>query len=221
GRHTRFSRDWSSDVCSSDLADGYLWAGERKLRVPTEADFFALCGLGYVEPQDRSEDLYRRAHRLPAFRWGDPTGYIIPTPAARQTSLFADPAGDVRAGAADWSQAELDAMFQEQWRGRAAVFVARLDAELAFARARYSRAQRAEQKARHELDEQLMRDEASGASKSAMEKHRAEYASALSDARYDMRQALERAGWLRACRFVIWLGEMVSVVYEAGQREMA
>src|SRR5690606_40184294 len=23
-RHTRFSRDWSSDVCSSDLADGSL-----------------------------------------------------------------------------------------------------------------------------------------------------------------------------------------------------
>src|SRR5690606_40173791 len=26
-RHTRFSRDWSSDVCSSDLADGYLYMG--------------------------------------------------------------------------------------------------------------------------------------------------------------------------------------------------
>src|SRR5436309_16021027 len=24
-RHTRFSRDWSSDVCSSDLGDGVTW----------------------------------------------------------------------------------------------------------------------------------------------------------------------------------------------------
>src|SRR5690606_40830540 len=26
-RHTRFSRDWSSDVCSSDLASGFLLFG--------------------------------------------------------------------------------------------------------------------------------------------------------------------------------------------------
>src|SRR5690606_40512048 len=31
GRHTRFSRDWSSDVCSSDLADRAL-AREREDR---------------------------------------------------------------------------------------------------------------------------------------------------------------------------------------------
>src|SRR5690606_40940718 len=28
-RHTRFSRDWSSDVCSSDLLDGYDETTER------------------------------------------------------------------------------------------------------------------------------------------------------------------------------------------------
>src|SRR5690606_40247455 len=27
-RHTRFSRDWSSDVCSSDLSDRYQWINE-------------------------------------------------------------------------------------------------------------------------------------------------------------------------------------------------
>src|SRR5690606_41189566 len=27
-RHTRFSRDWSSDVCSSDLDSPYMWADE-------------------------------------------------------------------------------------------------------------------------------------------------------------------------------------------------
>src|SRR5690606_40012629 len=31
-RHTRFSRDWSSDVCSSDLASQYEARLERELR---------------------------------------------------------------------------------------------------------------------------------------------------------------------------------------------
>src|SRR5256884_2756701 len=31
-RHTRCSRDWSSDVCSSDLAKGYHWAVEAAKR---------------------------------------------------------------------------------------------------------------------------------------------------------------------------------------------
>src|SRR5690606_40646607 len=30
-RHTRFSRDWSSDVCSSDLTGNGLMAGKRGL----------------------------------------------------------------------------------------------------------------------------------------------------------------------------------------------
>src|SRR6266511_5020563 len=29
-RHTRFSRDWSSDVCSSDLPDGGQWQALRR-----------------------------------------------------------------------------------------------------------------------------------------------------------------------------------------------
>src|SRR5690606_40949223 len=32
-RHTRFSRDWSSDVCSSDLAAGGVVVGQRQQRV--------------------------------------------------------------------------------------------------------------------------------------------------------------------------------------------
>src|SRR5690606_39440915 len=32
-RHTRFSRDWSSDVCSSDLVHGGLWA-VKELGIP-------------------------------------------------------------------------------------------------------------------------------------------------------------------------------------------
>src|SRR5690606_40928535 len=37
-RHTRFSRDWSSDVCSSDLGNGIL------VRISMHADFVARCG---------------------------------------------------------------------------------------------------------------------------------------------------------------------------------
>src|SRR5690606_40873419 len=41
-RHTRFSRDWSSDVCSSDLADflmqfsGNAYNGEKQVREALE-----------------------------------------------------------------------------------------------------------------------------------------------------------------------------------------
>src|SRR5690606_41153364 len=46
-RHTRFSRDWSSDVCSSDLADSRYskdrvsWpVSVRELKVPNRGDMF-------------------------------------------------------------------------------------------------------------------------------------------------------------------------------------
>src|SRR5690606_10679758 len=37
-RHTRFSRDWSSDVCSSDLSRNYLDRNLRELREAQVAD---------------------------------------------------------------------------------------------------------------------------------------------------------------------------------------
>src|SRR5690606_40749346 len=38
-RHTRFSRDWSSDVCSSDLATLMAWAdGLRRMKVRANAE---------------------------------------------------------------------------------------------------------------------------------------------------------------------------------------
>src|SRR5690606_39452767 len=33
-RHTRFSRDWSSDVCSSDLSGGEQWTGVSYWLIP-------------------------------------------------------------------------------------------------------------------------------------------------------------------------------------------
>src|SRR5690606_41035650 len=38
-RHTRFSRDWSSDVCSSDLGDEGPALIEASAAVPSEAEF--------------------------------------------------------------------------------------------------------------------------------------------------------------------------------------
>src|SRR5690606_40379753 len=63
-RHTRFSRDWSSDVCSSDLSTG----GDRPL---TTAALAAASGyspqqvrdlenLGVLPPAERGSNNYRR-----------------------------------------------------------------------------------------------------------------------------------------------------------------
>src|SRR5256885_11915331 len=43
-RHTRLQGDWSSDVCSSDLADGALWiwnlVGDRFKEAEQRLDFY-------------------------------------------------------------------------------------------------------------------------------------------------------------------------------------
>src|SRR5690606_39515037 len=52
-RHTRFSRDWSSDVCSSDLAVERAAAAERRVEVLTEQD--RLRGLWYGETAGERE----------------------------------------------------------------------------------------------------------------------------------------------------------------------
>src|SRR5690606_40732447 len=49
-RHTRFSRDWSSDVCSSDLRDGCLGQREELL-----APLVARCGSEGPASLSRSE----------------------------------------------------------------------------------------------------------------------------------------------------------------------
>src|SRR5690606_40615232 len=49
-RHTRFSRDWSSDVCSSDLADGAF-----------EGDFEQLLGFDREFHGQLAEDLLAEA----------------------------------------------------------------------------------------------------------------------------------------------------------------
>src|SRR5690606_39799578 len=45
-RHTRFSRDWSSDVCSSDLRFGFGISAEDDVRI---ASLMALIGSGHSD----------------------------------------------------------------------------------------------------------------------------------------------------------------------------
>src|SRR5690606_40115587 len=59
-RHTRFSRDWSSDVCSSDLSPGGAApGGQRKEREPLEAR----------EPYDAAAVAWRTGLPLPQVRY--------------------------------------------------------------------------------------------------------------------------------------------------------
>src|SRR5690606_39955058 len=51
-RHTRFSRDWSSDVCSSDLCASCHWASVGLRSIPESCLFFA-CGYNLDNSQMR------------------------------------------------------------------------------------------------------------------------------------------------------------------------
>src|SRR5207302_3696493 len=72
-RHTRFSRDWSSDVCSSDLTPA-----------PSAALQMALASLGHYYSQADLFSLENPDTRPPVMganhtivRWGDPyTNYV-------------------------------------------------------------------------------------------------------------------------------------------------
>src|SRR5690606_39897156 len=69
-RHTRFSRDWSSDVCSSDLVD--------ETALGADADYTAALASGEAlvfepEPEDDEEEERRaRARRAAHIEEGEP-----------------------------------------------------------------------------------------------------------------------------------------------------
>src|SRR5207302_3916832 len=70
-RHTRFSRDWSSDVCSSDLAPPVKSRVSREGRgaglIPVRRRSFASC-CAPRRPTPRSEE--RRVGKECRSRWG-------------------------------------------------------------------------------------------------------------------------------------------------------
>src|SRR5438876_12367738 len=59
-RHTRWTGDWSSDVCSSDLHD----------RNTSDTEISYYLGIAYegLEREEEAADVYGEALRLPAFR---------------------------------------------------------------------------------------------------------------------------------------------------------
>src|SRR5690606_40289987 len=79
-RHTRFSRDWSSDVCSSDLrAEDYA----RELRVLLGSEGSEICGLvdevaRSIAARESTADYVRRRGGAQGV-----SGYILHTVPAR------------------------------------------------------------------------------------------------------------------------------------------
>src|SRR2546429_5992406 len=61
-RHTRCSRDWSSDVCSSDL-DGESRAGEAHGTAQKKHNnVFAACAKGHSRSEEHTSELQSRLH---------------------------------------------------------------------------------------------------------------------------------------------------------------
>ncbi len=53
-------------------SDGYWWYGDNKLCIQTEAALFALLGMKYLEPAQRTEDAYMLQMQHINHRWGLP-----------------------------------------------------------------------------------------------------------------------------------------------------
>src|SRR5690606_23883188 len=66
-RHTRFSRDWSSDVCSSDL----IQAGDPNTKHPDSAASVGSGGPGYTIPAEIIPGMFHHKGALAAARMGD------------------------------------------------------------------------------------------------------------------------------------------------------
>lgn len=64
------------------VKDGYVYQGDERLKIATEEDWFALCGLPYIEPKARSVKTYAK-HFAQRHQWGDPSKYKI-----RQQRMF-------------------------------------------------------------------------------------------------------------------------------------
>src|SRR5690606_40287810 len=59
-RHTRFSRDWSSDVCSSDLTDALGWCLSVRLLTLGRGRNFAFLSVKFFKRQEGKVDTQRQ-----------------------------------------------------------------------------------------------------------------------------------------------------------------
>src|SRR5690606_40578076 len=69
--HTRFSRDWSSDVCSSDLRKPTLWLIMESLTLPTRTPSKFSAHLSLHCPP-----CHRRKRQVERYGWAHFTGGI-------------------------------------------------------------------------------------------------------------------------------------------------
>ena len=64
------------------VKDGYVYAGEERLKIATEEAWFEICGLPFIEPKNRSVKAYAKLFGA-RHQWGDPGKYKI-----RQQRMF-------------------------------------------------------------------------------------------------------------------------------------
>ena len=69
--------------------DGYVWADDKKLKIDTEEKWFALLGLPYLKPSERTADRVRELFKS-GHHWGNPKKYI---PQLKQQQLATDDIG--------------------------------------------------------------------------------------------------------------------------------
>src|SRR5947209_19097177 len=74
-RHTRYWRDWSSDVCSSDLDARHLWLWAYRqrggrLRQSVRDDRMRLGARGFTRPRTSRRSEERRVGKEWRCRWG-------------------------------------------------------------------------------------------------------------------------------------------------------
>lgn len=93
--------------------EGYVYANERRLRIETEEDWFALIGIPYLPPEERTAATYTKLLRGHA--WGDPARFterqhalIQASPARMEAPRGAAPKKAKKAGVWDWEPPWLD-----------------------------------------------------------------------------------------------------------------
>src|SRR5215475_10300292 len=109
-RHTRFSRDWSSDVCSSDLGH----ASPRGIRLPNTDSMSLLLSRGRHAPADRTPALWSDGSPITAHdfvyswrRFADPAtaapmaSYLVPVGNAEAIVSGSKPPDSLAVRAAD------------------------------------------------------------------------------------------------------------------------
>lgn len=86
-----FSRNWER------TAKGWTAPDKQRLRIASEEDLFAVLGMPFIPPSERTEMVYKKLTNVRDFKWPDYEPYFATDPrqldliATRQTQHFFDP----------------------------------------------------------------------------------------------------------------------------------